>query len=54
MALDQLAVADPWPWWPDLFRVEREAVQPRLEEAILGRRDARAVLEEARRAAEGP
>jgi sn-glycerol 3-phosphate transport system substrate-binding protein len=54
VALDQLAVADPWPWWPDLFRVEREAVQPRLEEAVLARRDARAVLAEARRAAIDP
>ena len=54
VALDQLAVADPWPWWPDLFRVEREAVQPRLEEAVLARRDARTVLAEARRTALDP
>lgn len=51
VALDQLAFAEPWPWQRDLFRIEREVVQPRLEEAILARRDARAVLDEARRLA---
>jgi sn-glycerol 3-phosphate transport system substrate-binding protein len=54
VALDQLAYAEPWPWSPDLFRIEREAVQPRLEEAVLARRDARAVLDEARRVALDP
>lgn len=54
VAIDQLANAAPWPWAPELFRVQREAVQPRLEEAVLMKRDARAVLAEARRAAESP
>jgi sn-glycerol 3-phosphate transport system substrate-binding protein len=54
IALDQLACAEPWPWSTELFRIEREAVQPRLEEAVLARRDARAVLDEARRAAAEP
>jgi sn-glycerol 3-phosphate transport system substrate-binding protein len=54
VALDQLAFAEPWPWAPQLFRIEREAVQPRLEEAVLTRRDARDALAEARRAAEEP
>lgn len=54
VAVDQLAHAAPWPWATKLFRVQREAVQPRLEEAVLARRDARATLEEARRAAEEP
>lgn len=54
VALDQLADARPWPWAPGLFRIQREAVQPRLEEAVLARRDARALLAEARRAAEEP
>jgi sn-glycerol 3-phosphate transport system substrate-binding protein len=54
IALDQLAYAEPWPWSKELFRIEREAVQPRLEEAVLARRDAREVLDEARRAAEEP
>ncbi len=54
VAIDQLADADPWPWATELFRVQREAVQPRLEEAVLSRRDARETLEEARRAAREP
>lgn len=48
VALDQLAVARPWPWSRDLFRVQREIVQPRLEGAVLGGRDTRAALDEAR------
>jgi len=54
VAVDQLRVATPWPWSPELFRVQREAVQPRLEEAVLAQRDAAVVLEEARRAATEP
>ncbi len=54
VAVAQLQHAEPWPWSPELFRVQREAVQPRLEEAVLTRRDARATLEEARRAAVDP
>jgi sn-glycerol 3-phosphate transport system substrate-binding protein len=52
VALDQLAVAEPWPWSKDLFRVQREIVQPRLEDAVLTRGNARALLAEARAAAE--
>ncbi len=48
VAVDQLAVARPWPWSPELFRLEREIVQPRLEAAILGRRASREALDEAR------
>lgn len=48
VALDQLAVAQPWPWSKGLFRIQREVVQPRLEAAVLQRLDARAVLKEAR------
>lgn len=51
VALDQLGAAMPWPWSPRLFRVQREAVQPRLESAVLERRDAHEVLEAARAAA---
>lgn len=54
VAMSQLAHATPWPWAPGLFRIQREAVQPRLEAAILSRRDARATLDEARRAALEP
>jgi sn-glycerol 3-phosphate transport system substrate-binding protein len=51
VAIDQLAFASAWPWAPNLFRVQREAVQPRLEEAVLARKSARAMLDEARKAA---
>jgi sn-glycerol 3-phosphate transport system substrate-binding protein len=54
VALDQLQSATPWPWSTSLFRLQREAVQPRLEEAVLARRDPRQVLELARRAALEP
>jgi sn-glycerol 3-phosphate transport system substrate-binding protein len=49
VSYDQLAVARPWPWAPELFRLQREAVQPRLESAVLERREAARVLDEARR-----
>jgi sn-glycerol 3-phosphate transport system substrate-binding protein len=51
VAIDQLGAAMSWPWSPRLFRVQREAVQPRLESAVLERRDAREVMAEAREAA---
>jgi sn-glycerol 3-phosphate transport system substrate-binding protein len=50
--LDQLSRAHPWPWGTQIFRLQREIVQPRLEAAILGREDAAKVLADARRAAE--
>lgn len=48
VALEQLSVAEPWPWSTELFRVSREIVQPRLESAIVAGRDAAQVLTEAR------
>ncbi|MGD0676972.1 MAG: ABC transporter substrate-binding protein [Polyangiaceae bacterium] len=48
VAYDQLASAEPWPWDPELFRIERDIVEPRLEEAVLSGRDAHEVLDEAR------
>jgi sn-glycerol 3-phosphate transport system substrate-binding protein len=54
VTVDQLAHASPWPWAPELFRVQREAVQPRLEQAVLQGRDARQTLEEARASLERP
>jgi sn-glycerol 3-phosphate transport system substrate-binding protein len=51
VAVDQLAFATPWPWSTELFRIQREAVQPRLEEAVLAPRDAADTLQEALRAA---
>ncbi|HVY45338.1 MAG TPA: ABC transporter substrate-binding protein [Minicystis sp.] len=54
VAIDQLAAAVPWPWAPTLFRIQRDAVQPRLEEAVLADRSAEDALADARRAAEEP
>jgi sn-glycerol 3-phosphate transport system substrate-binding protein len=51
VAMDQLAHAMPWPWAPNLFRIQRECVDPKLEEAVLRRREPREILEEARREA---
>ncbi|MEO6600702.1 MAG: extracellular solute-binding protein, partial [Polyangiaceae bacterium] len=48
VALEQLSVADPWPWSVDLFRIQREIVQPRLESAVIQGVSARALLTEAR------
>ena len=44
---------EPWPWAPELFRIERDVVEPRLEDAVLTGRDARDVLQEARDEARG-
>jgi sn-glycerol 3-phosphate transport system substrate-binding protein len=52
VALTQLAVARPWPWSKNLFRIQREVVQPRLEAAVLERLDPARVIAEARRAAQ--
>lgn len=51
---DSLADVTPWPWSTRLFRVERDVVDPRLEEAVLLDRDASVVLADARRAAARP
>ncbi|HNS99332.1 MAG TPA: ABC transporter substrate-binding protein [Polyangiaceae bacterium] len=51
VAMDQLKYAMPWPWAESLFRVQRECVDPRLEEAVLNRQDARSLLNEARKQA---
>lgn len=48
VAYDQLEVAMPWPWSAELFRVQREIVQPRLESAVLSGENARALLRDAR------
>ena len=54
VAYDQLSAVDPWPWAPELFRVERDVVEPRLEEAVLAGRDAHEVMQEARAEARRP
>jgi len=51
VAYDQLEHVDPWPWVPELFRVERDAVEPRLEDAVLTGRDAHETMTEARQQA---
>lgn len=51
VALDQLAVAEPWPWSPSLFRVQREVVQPVLEAAVLEKLEPGRALGQARRLA---
>jgi sn-glycerol 3-phosphate transport system substrate-binding protein len=48
VAFAQLEHARPWPWSTELFRVQREIVQPRLELAVLSDRPAREVLDGAR------
>jgi sn-glycerol 3-phosphate transport system substrate-binding protein len=47
VAIDQLEVAQPWPWSARLFRVQREIVQPRLERAVLTGANARDMIREA-------
>lgn len=54
VAQAQLASVDPWPWEPNLFRIERDIVDPRLEEAVLLDRDASVILADAVRAARRP
>lgn len=48
VAVDQLSVAQPWPWSTELFRIDREIVQPRLEAAVLSGKNAEALMAEAR------
>jgi sn-glycerol 3-phosphate transport system substrate-binding protein len=54
VAQAQLASVEPWPWEPLLFRIERDIVDPRLEEAVLLDKDPAAVLAEARILASRP
>jgi sn-glycerol 3-phosphate transport system substrate-binding protein len=54
VALAELGAVRPWPWSKDLFRVEREIMDPLLEDAVLGNRAASAVLAGARRRARSP
>lgn len=51
VALTQLADVTPWPWLPELFRLQREIVQPRLERLGTESFDASAVIRDAVRAA---
>ncbi|HET9953009.1 MAG TPA: ABC transporter substrate-binding protein [Polyangiaceae bacterium] len=51
VALEQLAHAVPWPWSTQLFRVQREVIQPNLERAVLGSESAKQVFARAARGA---
>jgi sn-glycerol 3-phosphate transport system substrate-binding protein len=48
VTIGQLASVDPWPWAPTLFRIQREIVEPRLEDAVYRNTNAHAVMGEAR------
>jgi len=48
VAIVQLDDARPWPWNAELFRVQREVVEPRLEDAVFANRDPEIVMREAR------
>lgn len=48
VTIKQLAHVDPWPWAPTLFRIQRDVVEPRLEDAVYRNTDAHAVMAEAR------
>jgi sn-glycerol 3-phosphate transport system substrate-binding protein len=48
VAVDQLEVAQPWPWSAELFRIQREVVQPRLEAAVLSNENAASLMADAR------
>ncbi len=52
VAYEQLGVAMPWPWSRQLFRIQREIVQPRLESAVLSHENAKKLLDAARALAE--
>ncbi|MGH7295796.1 MAG: ABC transporter substrate-binding protein, partial [Polyangiaceae bacterium] len=54
VAYDQLSAVDPWPWVPELFRVERDVVEPRLEDAVLTGADAHTLMDAARADAARP
>jgi len=43
-----------WPWAPNLFRSQRDVLEPRLEEAVMKGRNAGALLREARELARRP
>ena len=54
VALGELPHVAQWPWAPNLFRIQRDILEPRLEEAVIENRDPEAVLREARELARRP
>jgi len=53
VALDQLAVARPFPFSPALFTIQREQLAPRLDLPVLGLSDVASALEQAAAGARG-
>jgi sn-glycerol 3-phosphate transport system substrate-binding protein len=51
VVLDELEAIEPWPWSPTLFRVQREIMDPLLENAVLEGTDAARALDQGRREA---
>jgi sn-glycerol 3-phosphate transport system substrate-binding protein len=54
VAQSELSHVAPWPWAPNLFRMQRDILEPRLEDAVIENRDAEGVLREARELARRP
>jgi sn-glycerol 3-phosphate transport system substrate-binding protein len=54
VALAQLDSVEPWPWSPTLFRIQREIVEPLLEDAVIEGRSAESALAQARLEALSP
>ncbi len=54
VALDQLRYANPWPWSTQLFRTQREVLQPRLESAVFAGARVKDLMRDARRLAARP
>jgi len=51
VVLGELDAVEPWPWSPTLFRVQREIMDPLLENAVLEGTDAARALDQGRREA---
>ena len=51
VVLGELGAIEPWPWSPSLFRVQREIMDPLLEDAVLEGTDAEVALARGRREA---
>jgi len=54
VVLGELDAIEPWPWSPTLFRVQREIMDPLLEDAVLSHTDAAEALAKGRREARLP
>ncbi|HEX6767548.1 MAG TPA: extracellular solute-binding protein, partial [Polyangiaceae bacterium] len=54
VAQAELPNVEPWPWAPNLFRIQRDVLEPRLEDAVVQHRAPEALLDEARKLAARP